>query len=111
MLELAPTVAKQLLINKQLLNSDNANIENVDSLKWLSQYQGDAFNIIFVDPPFANQIWDETLSALANSTAVDSTSYIYIEHPKNRAIKLPAGWQWWRQKTAGDTAFGLATID
>jgi 16S rRNA (guanine966-N2)-methyltransferase len=111
MLELAPTVAKQLLINKQLFNSDNANIENVDSLKWLSQYQGDAFNIIFVDPPFANQLWDETLTALANSTAVDSTSYIYIEHPKNHAIKLPAGWQWWRQKTVGGTAFGLATID
>jgi 16S rRNA (guanine966-N2)-methyltransferase len=111
MLELEPTVAKQLTANKQLLNSDNANIENIDSLKWLSQYQGDAFDIIFVDPPFANQLWDESLAALANSTAIDSSSYIYIEHPKKHVINLPAGWQWHRQKTAGDTAFGLATID
>lgn len=111
MLELEPTVAKQLAANKQLLDSDNANIENIDSLKWLSQYQGGAFNIIFVDPPFANQLWDETLAALTNSTAIDSSSYIYIEHPKKHIINLPAGWQWHRQKMAGDTAFGLATID
>ncbi len=47
MLELEPTVAKQLAANKQLLNSDNADIENIDSLKWLSQYQGDALPISF----------------------------------------------------------------
>ncbi|MFQ3323644.1 MAG: 16S rRNA (guanine966-N2)-methyltransferase [Pseudomonadales bacterium] len=111
MLELEPTVAKQLTANKQLLNSGSADIEHTNSLKWLAHYQGDAFKIVFVDPPFANQLWDETLTALANSTAVDSTSYIYIEHPKNHAINLPAGWQWHRQKTAGDTAFGLAIID
>jgi 16S rRNA (guanine966-N2)-methyltransferase len=111
MLELDPAIAKQLAANKQLLNSDNASIENTDSLKWLRQYQGDAFTIIFVDPPFTAQLWAETLTALANSTAVSSTSYIYIEHPKNHAINLPSGWQWHRQKTAGDTAFGLATID
>ena len=111
MLELKPAVAKQLVANKQQLNSDNANIENIDSLKWLSQYQGGAFNIIFVDPPFASQLWDETLAALANSTAADSSSYIYIEYPKKHAVNLPTGWQWHRQKTAGDTAFGLATID
>jgi 16S rRNA (guanine966-N2)-methyltransferase len=111
MLELDPAVAKQLAANKQLLNSDNANIENIDSLQWLSQYQGPAFNIIFVDPPFADQLWDEILAALTNSTAIDSSSYIYIEHPKKHAINLPIGWQWHRQKTAGDSAFGLATID
>jgi|TARA_B110000902_G_scaffold266688_1_gene355561 16S rRNA (guanine966-N2)-methyltransferase len=111
MLELEPTVANQLATNKQLLNSDNANIENTDSLKWLCQYQGDAFKIVFVDPPFASQLWDQTLTALVNSTAVSAASYIYIEHPKNHAINLPTGWQWHRQKIAGDTAFGLAIID
>ena len=110
MLELNPTIAKQLSANKQLLNSDSASIENTDCLQWLHQYQGDAFTIVFVDPPFSAQLWDEILIALASSTAVNSASYIYIEYPKNHIICLPAGWQWHRQKTAGNASFGLAQL-
>jgi 16S rRNA (guanine966-N2)-methyltransferase len=110
MLELNPMIAQQLIANKQRLNSGSAIVENTDSLQWLHRYQGDAFTIIFVDPPFAAQLWDEILIALANSSAVNSASYIYIEYPKNHLINLPTSWQWHRQKTAGNTTFGLARL-
>ncbi len=65
LLEKHPTAARQLKDNLQLLKADNGRVEQVDSLQWLNSAQvSHRFDIVFIDPPFALDLWDEVVAVL-----------------------------------------------
>ncbi len=109
LLELHRQAAQQLQANQQLLKAENIQLVNTDALSWLSQYQQACFDIVFIDPPFAQNMWEQTLRALGECSAVGPSTLLYLEYPKSHLITLPAHWRWLKQKTAGDTGFGLAS--
>ncbi len=46
------------------------------------------FDIVFIDPPYAQDLWQPILSALIEQQLIDTTSLIYLEADKDLAEQL-----------------------
>jgi len=70
---------KILESNLKLLESDRYQLSNQDSLKYLEKVKLLPFDLIFLDPPFKQQLIPSILSLISNQSLIDSNSKIYIE--------------------------------
>ena len=60
-----------------------------------------AFDIVFLDPPFQSDLWQESAALLAESSTVSSDALIYVERPRETKFTTPAGWREYRSLNAG----------
>lgn len=108
LLEKHAAAAQQLKSNLQLLQADNGRVEQVDSLHWLKQQQSpQPFDIVFIDPPFALDLWAPIAAALETQAWLSDEAVIYLEAPRDAQLQLPANWQLYRDKQAGQVSFRL----
>lgn len=108
LLEKHAAAAQQLKANLQLLQADNGRVEQVDSLQWLAQQKpSHPFDIIFIDPPFALDLWAPIATALEANHWLSDAAVIYLEAPRDAQLQLPANWQLHRDKQAGQVSFRL----
>jgi 16S rRNA G966 N2-methylase RsmD len=63
----------------------------------------DRFDLVFLDPPFADDLFDRALAAAVPLVSQDGL--IYVESP--REIAAPAGFTVWRQGRAGAVHYQL----
>jgi 16S rRNA (guanine966-N2)-methyltransferase len=77
-----------------------ANIIHTDSLKYITNNSKDQFNIVFLDPPFANiNFISESIILLEQNNFLAKESYIYIEiEYKQKLPNMPKNWQLIKQK-------------
>ncbi len=94
---------KQSLIT---LNLTNAQVLNQTSEQFLSS-PAEPFDLIFVDPPFALDLWQNTLNKLADSHWLADNGLIYVECPKHQQFDVPDCFQTEKDKTAGQVRFRL----
>lgn len=66
-----------------------------------------AFDLVFVDPPFSLDLWNPTLAKLAASDWLADQGYVYVEAPAAQSIAVPQGFQAVKEKTAGKVRFQL----
>ncbi|ODS24837.1 16S rRNA (guanine(966)-N(2))-methyltransferase RsmD [Candidatus Endobugula sertula] len=109
LLEKHPQAAAQLQQHCTLLNANNGKVIQTDSLSWLNgatlpEYSMD---IVFIDPPFANNLWQSTIDALEFSRCLKTDAMIYIETPHKTTIRPPEHWQLHREKQAGNICYRL----
>ncbi|MGH1485253.1 MAG: 16S rRNA (guanine(966)-N(2))-methyltransferase RsmD [Cellvibrionaceae bacterium] len=109
MLEKNTVAARQLAEHCQHLNAQNTQIIQEDALQWLEHQHQEkhAFDIVFIDPPFADNLWEQTLSRLINSELLAPKAIIYIEKPKGKVFTTPPNWQLHREKQTGNTHYSL----
>jgi 16S rRNA (guanine966-N2)-methyltransferase len=107
LLEKHAAAAQQLKSNLQLLQADNGRVEQVDTLHWLKQQPPHTFDIVFIDPPFALDLWTPIAAALEAQTWLSDAAVIYLEAPRDAQLQLPANWQLHRDKQAGQVSFRL----
>lgn len=108
LLEKHSLAAQQLKSNLQLLQADNGKVEQVDSLVWLNrQPPAQQFDIVFIDPPFALDLWDKIATTLEAGNWLSDAAIIYLEAPRDAHLQLPANWQLHRDKQAGQISFRL----
>ncbi len=111
LLEKHAAAAQQLKANLQLLQAGNGRVEQVDSLHWLSQPPSPqlsyAFDIVFIDPPFALALWDKIANALEAGNWLASEAVIYLEAPRDAELQLPPNWHLHRDKQAGQVSYRL----
>lgn len=108
MLEKHPAAARQLKDHLQLLQADNGRVEQLDSLQWLNSAQvAHRFDIVFIDPPFALDLWDAVIAALETRNWLADAAVIYLEAPRDARLQLPANWQLHRDKQAGQVSYRL----
>lgn len=111
--ELNPAVCRQIEANIQLLAADNAQLVCGDALRWLAS-QPDSpldFDLIFIDPPFALDLWAETIQVLSdNEGRLKPDTLIYIESPKSQLYDIPTNWQCRRDKQTGQVAYRLFQV-
>lgn len=103
-----PALAKALKDNLQLLNSTQGQVvcQSVD--QFLARPAGQAFDIIFLDPPFRQGWLEKLFPLIASNGWVRPGSWVYVEHESEIATPaVPAQWQLHRQKTAGQVAYNL----
>lgn len=65
------------------------------------------FDLIFVDPPFALNLWQSVLERLSNVPWCPNGALIYVECPKQQAFEIPACFNIVKDKTAGNVRFRL----
>lgn len=82
-------------------------VSTVDALYFLTQ-TWHRYNVVFLDPPFGSGLLEKALEDLAKVLA--PLNRICLEWPEDgNKPELPAGFEWLREKQAGQVCFGLAT--
>ena len=92
------------------LNLENADIHGEDALQWVLKQNVKAkqFDIVFLDPPFADKLLPQACALLEQSQLLAPNAKIYIETDAEDApFELPAGWQLLKSKRAGNVNFSL----
>lgn len=103
-----PNVVSQLQKNQSILGADNLRILSVDSAIYLgSENPQSAFDIVFLDPPFAESYHTQISQLLVDKGWLCDGALIYCESPVLEPLKLPHNWQLHREKTAGEVKYCL----
>lgn len=91
---------------QKLAAGDRAQLHEGDAVADLARLD-DTFNIVFVDPPYDSDLIVQTLPLLAPILSPDNR--VYIEWRADNQPELPQGFEWLREKKAGQVSFGLIT--
>lgn len=110
-LELNSTACRQLRENIAALKANSAQVVQTDTLAWLKSPIEDTFDIVFLDPPFAAELWDATIFELSHSSLMADTASVYIETPRNTQTIVPTHWQLRREKFSGDICYRLYDVE
>jgi 16S rRNA (guanine966-N2)-methyltransferase len=112
MIEKSPKVADILRNSAALLEADNVRIECADAMSLLKRRADKRYDIVFLDPPFADDLVEECCHLLQSNGWLADRAAIYIEQDKSRPLtELPAGWQVTKNKKAGNVRFSLAHVN
>lgn len=98
-----------MMISAQLFDlgaaSDQYTVLQTDAWQWLGK-QKEQFDIVFVDPPFAERIEEKICRKLQERQI--AAQRVYLESSRTLDdIELPDGWTLSRSKTAGGVNYGL----
>ncbi len=80
---------------------NNYGIYNGDGIAWLNHTPHLPFDIVFLDPPFADQLWLPCYSGLIENNALAREALIYVERPIETKIETPPLWQSFKTMHAG----------
>ncbi|WP_343815021.1 16S rRNA (guanine(966)-N(2))-methyltransferase RsmD [Colwellia asteriadis] len=105
LIELNKAAAKQLQANKALLSANEINVINNDALSFLQQTT-DTFDVVFIDPPFRQNLVAQTAIAL-NAGKLTDNAMIYVEMEVESTQQLPSNWALLKEKTAGQVIYQL----
>jgi 16S rRNA (guanine966-N2)-methyltransferase len=65
------------------------------------------YDIVFMDPPFSENLWESTMAAIEAKSLLTETAWIYVESPADHSIVPPAHWQTHREGRAGAVRYAL----
>ncbi|MBL0165313.1 MAG: 16S rRNA (guanine(966)-N(2))-methyltransferase RsmD [Xanthomonadales bacterium] len=99
-------LARQLEANLARLKVANAHVVNADAMNWLSQ-PAHVFDLVFLDPPFANNLWNDAAGRLETSGCLAPEAFIHVEAPLGKAFVGPPNWRLHREGVAGAVHFAL----
>lgn len=107
--ERARPVAQQLRQNIGVLGlQDRARVETLEADCFLAQGSDRKFDLVFIDPPFAERLVQGVCERLEASGLLNSPAWIYLEQDSSHPWpEWPAGWNLHREGTAGQAAFRL----
>ena len=99
---------RQLAINMKSLQIDNASLHHTDALKFLTSKQSNknSYDLVFIDPPFHQNLLEESCDTLESSGMITTDSLIYIETELS-SVNLPVTWTLVKEKKAGQVYFRL----
>lgn len=108
-LERSPAVARRLQANADELGARQLRVYCADALEWLAKTPPLAFDVCFLDPPFAADLLAPTLRRLAQGGWLAAGALVYVETDQAAPLPdLPSDWRWLRDKRAGQVRYALA---
>jgi 16S rRNA (guanine966-N2)-methyltransferase len=94
-----------------VLDADGADIRYADAFEFISRGGEDAFDIAFLDPPFAADVLEELCRLLDRADMLADGCHVYLEEDRSRtAVSLPEGWQVLKSRTAGNVRYSLVKV-
>jgi 16S rRNA (guanine966-N2)-methyltransferase len=99
-------LAQMLTANLDRLKITDARVVNADALAWLG-HSAQAFDVVFLDPPFNADLWEEAARRLEQNGWLAANAWIYIENPEGALPTLPEAWSRHREGRAGAVYFAL----
>ena len=108
--ERSAVAAEQLRRNIDVLDARGASVFQQDTLDFLRDAAAGPFDLVFLDPPFSDDLVEETCRLLDERGLLAAHALVYLELPKKGVEPhLPTGWQVKKNKTAGQVRYMLAT--
>jgi 16S rRNA (guanine966-N2)-methyltransferase len=98
--------AQALRANLVRLRADAARVDVTDAGSFLQQ-AGRAHDLVFLDPPFALDLWATLAGQLERGGWLAARAWIYVESPRAVVPDLPPTWQLHREGHAGEVRFAL----
>jgi 16S rRNA (guanine966-N2)-methyltransferase len=105
LVEQNPAVHRALTANAALLKAERARILRMDALLFLAQDK-EAFDIIFLDPPFGQDWLQKLLPLLGSHLSPDGVVYVEAEAP----LAEPADWKTHKHGRAGNVFYHLLKL-
>ncbi len=100
--------ASQLKANIASLQLDNAEVRQGDSLQLLATPPPQAFDLVFVDPPFRLGLAGPVCQLLEQHQWLAEGALIYVEVEKELTLtEIPHSWSLLKEKTAGQVTCRL----
>lgn len=94
--------------NAARLGARGYSVTHGSGIDWLEHGTPEAFDLVFLDPPFAAALHARACQVLEARQWLRPGARIYIEAPGPLAgLGLPPGWQVLREKRAGEVYYGL----
>lgn len=109
LVEYSPLVARALLENVRLLSlQDSIIVTQSRALTWLEGYQGETFDLVFLDPPFADNLLQDSFRLLFDRQMLADEALVYVERDAGQALPdIPDNCKVIRDKKAGQVAYSL----
>ena len=90
------------------LNARGAVVMNSDAESFLRDAEPGSFDVIFLDPPFADDSLGDLCRLIDERHLLAPRGRVYLEQDKGKSPPaLPAGWSTIRSKTAGQVRYAL----
>ena len=89
----------------KLQASDQISVVQADALRWLQGAPAQQADLVFVDPPFADGLWQDVLAQLPRHLAADA--WLYLESPAGHVPVLPPDWLLHREGGTREVRFAL----
>lgn len=102
-------LAAGLRDNLQRLKQERGRVVNADALAWLEQ-ESAPFDLVFLDPPFAQDLWQPAAAALVRRKLLKPGALVYVETPLAAVPALPADWRLHREGRGGDVRHALYAV-
>lgn len=108
-------VCQSLTENLTRLDCRSGQVVQQDAVFWLQQSastlaqesERKPYDLIFCDPPFALDLWDEVIHAVNAHPLIAANARVYVETPKNQTVQIPDNWHLHRSKDAGQVSVCL----
>jgi 16S rRNA (guanine966-N2)-methyltransferase len=106
LLERDPALLSNLhQIVSKLGAADQVQVVGADALRWLDVPPQALADIAFIDPPFADGLWEAVLAKLPAHLAADA--WLYVEAPAGQLPRLPAEWALHRDGATREVSYAL----
>ncbi len=110
--ELSAQAANQLTNNLKTLKCTNATVSQGNALTLLENAPAQAFDVIFIDPPFRKGLVEPTIAMLAENKWLAEEALVYLESESElKHIPVPHNWVLLKEKTAGQVTSRLYSCD
>ena len=99
---------QQLKGNAKLLGIENAHIFQAHVPVLLPSFAPQAFDLVFLDPPFQSNLLPTCCQWLDESNLLNPSALIYIEtHQQKQLECIPSSWEVFRSKKSGNLCYSL----
>lgn len=106
LVEVDPGLAQVLQTEVETLGATGSvAVHRADARRFLADWQGEQFDIAFVDPPFAAGLWTEILPVLA--AKLSPSAWLYVESPAELAPDPGQEWALHREKRTREVRYAL----
>ena len=100
------TAVQALKDNARLLDAEQCTVLQRSAVNFLQSNEAASWDIIFLDPPFATRLLENSLARLGQTCALRSGGLVYFECARRDEPNFD-DWRIVKQGKAGDTRFGL----
>jgi 16S rRNA (guanine966-N2)-methyltransferase len=94
--------------NAAKLGATGATICRGDALEFLRTASGQSYDVVFLDPPFAENLLEEACEHILAAGILADGAVVYLEQGRNQPLPtLPGGWEILKDRTAGQVRYLL----
>jgi len=106
-IERDPRLAQALRQNLERFRQTDAAVRCADALQTLGDTPTNPCDVVFVDPPFTETLWQPAVMALEGNGWLRAGALIYLEMPVAVQVTVPENWTPHRESVAGAVRYSL----